>query len=150
MKKVIKLTLVILWMLVIFCFSNQTGDESGKVSEGLIVKVANIMVDDNLTDKKRQEVVDKYVIFTRKLAHFSIYLILGILVINLLIEFNIKNIFLLSLLGCLLYAASDEVHQLFIPGRSGEVRDVLIDTIGSCVGICSYFVIKNKFKIKKQ
>ncbi len=150
MKKIIKLMLVILWMIIIFCFSNQNGDESGKVSEGLIVKVANVMVDDNLSDKKRQEVVDKYVIFTRKTAHFMIYLVLGILVINLLTEFNIKHIFLLSLLTCLLYAASDEAHQLLIPGRSGEVRDVLIDTLGACVGICSYFVIKNNFKFKKQ
>ncbi len=40
-----------------------------------------------------------------------------------------------ALLICLLTAISDEIHQLFIVGRSGEVRDVLIDLAGSAVGV---------------
>lgn len=45
-----------------------------------------------------------------------------------------------ALLICVLYAISDEVHQKFIPGRSGEVRDVIIDTAGASVGISVYLL----------
>ena len=42
---------------------------------------------------------------------------------------------------CVLYAISDEVHHYFIPGMSGEVRDVNIDTAGASVGIGVYLLI---------
>ena len=144
MKKAIKIILVILWMAIIFCFSNQKADDSSKLSDGLIVKVANIFVDKNLSTKDKEIILEKYTTVVRKTAHFSIYLILGILVISLLLEYNIKHIILVSLIICLLYSISDEVHQLFIDGRSGEVRDVLIDTTGSLVGIGAYYFINKK------
>ena len=144
MKKIIKLTLVILWMTLIFCFSNQKADDSSKLSDGLIVKVANIFVDKNLSTKDKEIILERYTTVVRKTAHFTIYLILGILVISLLLEYNIKHIILVSLITCLIYSISDEVHQLFIEGRSGEVRDVLIDTTGSLVGIGAYYFINKK------
>lgn len=148
MKKLIKLTLVILWMAIIFFFSNQKADDSSKLSDGLIVKVANVFVDRDLSINEREAILEKYTTIVRKTAHFGIYLVLGILVINFLCEYNIKHIILASIIVCLLYSITDEVHQLFIKGRSGEVRDVLIDTAGSLVGIYSYYIFKNKF-IKK-
>ena len=145
MKKIIKLTFIILWMTLIFLFSNQKADDSSKLSDGLIVKVANVFVDKNLSTSKKETILEKYTTIVRKTAHFAIYLVLGILVINFFCEYNIKHIILASIMVCLLYSITDEVHQLFIEGRSGEVRDVLIDTIGSFVGIYSYYIFKNKF-----
>ena len=144
MKKLIKLIFVILWMLLIFNFSNQKAEESSKLSDGLIVKVANIFVDKKLSTDKKEIILEKYTTIVRKTAHFIIYLILGILVINLISEYNVKHLVLISLFICTLYSISDEFHQLFIDGRSGEVRDVLIDTIGSLFGIIIYKVIKHK------
>ena len=148
MKKLIKIIPIILWMILIFCFSNQKAEDSSKLSDGLIVKVANVFVDNNLSNEKKEVILNKYTTLVRKTAHFGIYLILGILVINLLIEYNIniKYLIFISLVICLLYSISDEFHQLFIKGRSGEVRDVLIDSTGSLVGICSYYLVKNKNK----
>ena len=40
-----------------------------------------------------------------------------------------------------LYAGTDEIHQLFSPGRHGSFGDVVLDTIGSSVGICLVFII---------
>ena len=54
---------------------------------------------------------------------------------------------MISLLICLIYAFSDEIHQLFVLGRSGEFRDVLIDFCGSILG---YFIINRFFLIKKS
>ena len=42
----------------------------------------------------------------------------------------------------ILYACTDEIHQLFIQGRAGQLKDVLIDTIGSLTGIYIYKVVK--------
>ena len=55
-----KIILLILWMILIFCFSNQRADDSSKLSDGVIVKVASIFVKDNLTDNKKDELIDKY------------------------------------------------------------------------------------------
>ena len=150
MKKLFKLILVILWMSVIFGFSNQKAEDSSKLSNGVIVMIARIFVDKDLSIEKQEELLEKYTGLVRKTAHFGIYLILGVLVINFLIEFNIKHIIIVSLMVCMLYSASDEIHQLFVPGRSGEVRDVLIDSSGALVGIGLYKFFMNKIKLKHK
>ena len=137
--KWLKLILVILWMIVIFSFSNQKAVESTKLSDGLILKTVRII--EKITNKEYsdEEILEKFVKPVRKLAHFTIYLILGVLVYLYIKEFNISNKFIISLLICILYALSDEIHQLFIVGRSGKIIDVFIDSFGSLTGI---FIIK--------
>jgi VanZ family protein len=75
--------------------------------------------------------------FFRKGAHFFSYLVLGVLVMNALRRSGVEGfrlcIFALGI--CVLYAISDEVHQLFVHGRSGQVTDVLLDSVGAVVGI---------------
>ena len=96
MKKIIKLTLVIAWMFVIFMLSSQNAKESTSLSDGVIIKVASVFVDDALTEDKKEELTNKYVVITRKSAHFLVYLVLGVLVINLTTEFNVKHLILFS------------------------------------------------------
>lgn len=140
MKKTILKVLIILWMIIIFLFSNQPADDSTKLSDGFISRtIGNIykITHKETTEEKLTEIKEKYTHITRKAAHFTIYLILGLLVGTLLKEYNIetKKIILYGVLICMLYAITDEIHQIFIPGRSGEIKDVLIDTSGSTVGI---------------
>ena len=82
-------------------------------------------------------IVSDYTVIVRKLAHFTIYLILGILVLLFIREFKLdfKYTFIIPILICFIYAISDETHQLFVEGRSGELRDIFIDTLGSFIGI---------------
>ena len=147
MKKIIKLVLVLLWMGLIFMFSNQNADDSSQVSDGLIVKTASIFVDKNLSNDKKEELIEKYSHIVRKTAHFTIYLVLGVLVLNFILELDLKHIIMVSLCICILYSMSDEFHQMFIDGRSGELLDVLIDSIGSYVGIVLFYNIRKKFLI---
>ena len=49
--------------------------------------------------------------------------------------FGYKHTILISLLICIMYSCTDEIHQIFIEGRSGEILDVLIESIGSFIGI---------------
>ena len=100
---------------------------------------------------KEKEKVLKYLVKpVRKSAHFFLYFVLGILIINLFKSFELFNYktILLAILLCFLYACSDEIHQLFIKGRSCEVRDILIDTIGSLSGISVYYLF-SKISIRK-
>ena len=141
-RKVIKIILVLLWMVMIFLLSN-------KKSDGLIIKSVELFTGKSLSDQEKEKVL-KYLVFpVRKCAHLSLYLILGILVISLLREYMVINtkLVLLSLLICFLYACSDEIHQLFVPGRSGEARDVLIDTLGACLGVSFYYLVFRKKKM---
>lgn len=129
LKKVLKLILVLVVMVLIFAFSNESGVKSTKRSD----RVITVLFKNN---KKTNHLIT----FVRKGAHFIIYFLLGFLVINLFIEFNLSfsQIIIFSLLFCFLYASSDEIHQLFIVGRSGSLFDVLLDTISSFLGIIFY------------
>lgn len=79
----------------------------------------------------------------RKGAHIFAYFVLGILTFNALRRINLSRFkfnrpAVLSIIVCALYAASDEFHQLFISGRSGEIRDIMID---SCAAMAGVFVV---------
>lgn len=148
-RKVIKIILVLLWMVMIFLLSNEEAVKSSKKSDGLIIKSVELFTGKSLSDQEKEKVL-KYLVFpVRKCAHLSLYLILGILVISLLRGYMVINtkLVLLSLLICFLYACSDEIHQLFVPGRSGEARDVLIDTLGACLGVSFYYLVFRKKKM---
>ena len=75
MKKIIKLTLVILWMLLIFFFSNQKAADSSKLSDGIIVKVANVFVNKDLSTAEKEIIFgpdgDSYIEYGGELYSFS-------------------------------------------------------------------------------
>ena len=138
--KVISWLLVILWMALIFYLSHQPATESNSLSTGITERIVAII--ERLTsDIYFNESKFNHII--RKNAHFFAYLILGVLVSNALKNNGIKGSkrFLIALVICILYAISDEIHQLFIPGRAGQVRDVMIDSAGAVVGISGYLVL---------
>ncbi len=51
-----------------------------------------------------------------------------------------KEMFLPWLIAAL-YAASDEIHQLFVPGRSGQLSDVILDSAGALAGVAAFTVL---------
>ena len=143
LKRIIFTIITISWMILIFNFSNQKATISTNVSNSFIdktiIKVYKI-IDDDLTVDKEENIRKNFFVPIRKIAHLTVYLILGILVFITLKEYNVKeDIIYYTILICFLYSISDEIHQLFILGRSGEFKDVLIDTLGSTIGV---FIIK--------
>lgn len=143
-RKIIKVMLVVLWMIMIFMLSNDTASVSSKKSDGLIVRSSEVLLRRSLTVGEKNKILKYLVVPVRKSTHFMLYLILGFLVINLLREYMIINTksIILTIVICFLYACSDEIHQLFVIGRSGEIRDVIIDTFGFGTGIFSYCLIR--------
>ena len=144
--------LVITWMMVIFCFSNQPATESQGTSDSVIhvaLNIAEKIVKIQLSKDTKNTITENVSFVVRKLAHFTVYLILGLLVSLLCSRYSLpfKQLLLLSILICILYACTDEFHQLFVLGRSGELRDVCIDSLGSSIGILFISVFYRKKKV---
>ncbi|WP_138207306.1 VanZ family protein [Haloimpatiens lingqiaonensis] len=139
-KKIISYTAVILWMIVIFMFSADPADVSDGKS-GLIIEIFNYI---GLDLNSYLGQATNFIV--RKAGHFTEYFILCILVFNALrYNFNKKKCLKIAIFFVFLYACSDEFHQLFVPGRSGQFRDVFIDTLGGILGGLIFFKFyKNK------
>lgn len=149
-RKVAYIIFVIIWMSTMFLFSNQQGTASSgtsrKVSE-IVVNIINIKK--QYTDLEKEEIIQQVEPIIRKLAHYTLYAIGGILIANCVYQFvnNEKYLILVSTTIGIIYAISDEIHQLIIPGRSGNVKDVIIDSIGILTGIVLFLLAKEIIKI---
>lgn len=134
-KLFIYILLSILCMITIFTFSSKNTTESNGTSKGLIKYSINTyekVFDKDINDEK---VISKINYPVRKLAHYIIYLLLGFFIYNIFLLTGVKHKVLISILVCIIYAITDETHQLFVSGRTGQVLDVFIDTIGSLTSI---------------
>ena len=131
-KKIKAWVLLIIWMLVIFFFSSQPGNISSNLSNSFVKNIIKIIPLD----------LDICSFIIRKFAHLSEYFILALLMYKILDKEKINKKVLLKLwLLCILYAISDEIHQLFVLNRSAKVTDVLIDSLGSFLGLLVSFKV---------
>ena len=145
-KKIITFILIVLWMILVFYLSNQVANESSQLSGGLTRKILEVL---HMLDGKTIEEQAIIETIIRKLAHFSLYAIGGIIIflhVNLY-EITEKRKVITSWTIGTAYAITDEIHQLFVPGRSGEIRDVFIDSLGIIIGI---IIIRLIFKMIKR
>ena len=135
--------LVAIWMLVIFLMSSEVAGTSSARSDEIVRTIQSMGV---------SAPADLLTFLVRKAAHICAYFILGILLFNLLKEYGlgVKKMMFLSIAIAMLYACTDEVHQVFVSGRSGEVRDVLIDTGGAAVGVVVYAALHSRFYKKSE
>jgi VanZ family protein len=147
-KKIIKVLLILIVMVTIFMFSNDDSEVSTRKSDRLIIKVSEFVLNRELSNKEKSEYLDRYFVIVRKTAHFTLYFLLGLTFVSFLKEFDLTNkkLILYTVIFVFLYACSDECHQLFISGRSGEILDVLIDTLG---GVTSSIIYTN-FRIRRK
>lgn len=145
MKRVIFTAAVVLWMLLIFVFSAQPADASTGVSRSVGHKVGEWFVSgfDDWSQDEQDAFAAKVDYPVRKCAHASEYAMLAILMMVMLGSYGLtgKKRFLTALLGTVFYAATDEFHQLFVPGRSGLATDVLIDAAGGTMGCLIYQLV---------
>lgn len=142
-------------MLLIFSFSAQNGEESsgtsGKIVEWILEKIFRpIFASNEVVIGWLEENLGTIV---RKLAHFSIYTALGMSLTGFFFTFEAnrkRQAVFAIVLGCI-YAATDEFHQLFTAGRSGQITDVLLDSVGVIVGtgmiaLLFYWIAKRREK----
>jgi VanZ family protein len=132
--QIVNIILLLIWLCVIFIFSSEPSAVSSTRSGVIVntIKTINPSVADT----------ENITFLVRKAAHITAYFILGILmyrVVRMYARIPKKTI-LFSIVFVATYAISDELHQLLVNGRSGEVRDVLIDTTAGAFGV---FVTSN-------
>ncbi len=144
-KKAALLCVIILIMAVIFRFSAHTGSESSELSIKVTRFISRIIFRNfgSMTLSQQQFIVSEFHHFIRKLAHFTIYAVLGMSVYSFTETTELKLLKRLSLswVSCIIYAAADEFHQSFTPGRSMQFTDVMIDSAGAFCGIIAAFII---------
>ena len=153
-KRGILIILIVINCLIIFCFSSQKAEESSNTSSKIVDAIVDIVCrNKTISNQEKQIIKENSTTLVRKGAHFSIYTCLGILTFLYIstYQINLKKRLLYTILFCIAYACSDEFHQIFVEGRSGEIRDVCIDTCGALFGTASV-IATSKFVnfIKKK
>lgn len=131
MKKIKYFIPSFLFMIIIFMFSQQTGEKSSGISNQMVIWIQSNL---HITISE---------FFIRKAAHMSEYALLTFTFLYGYTKngFSLKKVFIFSIFSTFIYACSDELHQLFIGGRAGQFTDVLIDTAGGIVAIGIFWII---------
>ena len=138
-KKLISWIILSGWFLYFIVSTNRTVSSCQVVIVLLLSKIGIEISQDNIS---------KITFIIRKSAHFSEYFVLYILLFNVIKNYiHSKKIILYSIMGVIIYAASDEFHQYFVPGRSAAIKDVFIDT---CGGIAASIVNNLFYKVKNM
>ena len=146
---IIWLIFTLVWMVVIFSFSAREADESAAMSHSVGKMIGRLVIPEyrSWSEDKQGQFAEKIDFPVRKCAHASEYAVLGILILGTAYSFSEdrgkKNRLLCWCAGTA-YAATDEFHQLFVPGRSCQFRDVCIDSAGVLTGLILFSLIKHQ------
>ncbi|MGV2939692.1 VanZ family protein [Mesobacillus sp. LC4] len=141
MNRILSWSAVILWCVLIFSMSAQPAAVSNGLSKGMteviIEHAEKVVPNEEFNLGSLNHIV-------RKNAHFFLYLILAILLTYALRQSgnNETSAYGLAFLITVLYAMSDEFHQIYVPGRGAQFSDVLLDSAGALVGIVLYIIIR--------
>ena len=132
-KKYGRTALLVCWMAVIFMFSHAPADDSTEVSHRAGRVIGSITMKDfeDWSTNKQELFIEQIDHAVRKSAHFTEYMILGILWVAVLGTHKKGKSWLLG--TC--YAVTDELHQYFIPGRSCQISDMMLDSAGVAAGV---------------
>lgn len=167
-KIIVSMGVTLAIMVVIFMFSAQDGGQSGSLSTTVARTLASIFVSgfDAMSLSEQAAFIDQLAWPIRKTAHATEYACLAIsLVITCWqlyawrcdsnpsehrLTTRITRTGLVAFAIAVLYAASDEIHQLFIDGRAGQVADVLVDASGAAVGCLLCWLLMYAFLKRRE
>ena len=142
-KKIIIYTIMtVCWIALIFSFSLQPADASSELSSGFGKMILETFAPELLEELEAMPEEQLGVLhhLLRKCAHFSEYFVLGLLVMLTLCQTLFSYKVSIGVGVGVLVAAVDEMIQRFVPGRSGQMTDVLLDTVGACAGILAVYM----------
>ncbi len=148
-KRIILWIVTLLWACGIFCFSAQPAKKSAEISSKIKTEIVQSLSEHDLSRQDDAVFARNIHYAVRKAAHVALYLVLGMLLFFLSRSYGVPVV-----RGCLmdfgvsvLYGASDELHQLFVLGRSGQVTDVLLDGFGAFIGILLALACRRMWKV---
>ena len=136
---VIAWALVAAWAVVIFLMSANTGDDLTS-GEGLVAHVRAVLM------AVQAAWLGTEVDIVSSIAHFCEYLVFGALLQHALgRSLSPRAALLAAIVAASVYGVTDEVHQLFVPGRACDPVDWLVDTAGAALGaVIAWFVLRRR------
>lgn len=147
--RVILIILLIGTFSIIFGFSSQDSEKSSGISRKVTEIITNpIKSIQEKPEQEKEQILSRIESVVRKIAHFSIYTVVGFLLMALFSTYKLEemNRFSYSLIIGVVYASSDEIHQCFTPGRGPQVTDIIIDTMGVLLGILLVMLVIKIYK----
>lgn len=139
-------------MGIIFAMSHMPVESSWKLSGVVTSEVIQSVDSDNQsTDIDNSNKImgftkDQINVFIRKIAHMGEFFILFVLWYIVLVKDKNKNVLLHSAMIAIFYAMTDEFHQLFVQGRTANIVDVGVDSIGVICGVIMIILLKEIMK----
>lgn len=136
-KRIIYMLITLMWVGVIFSFSLQPAEVSDQTSMGFgqwLVETFLGWISEEVKVMLTER-FDYLHILLRKFGHFSEFFILGVLSMLTVLQTKVRRKGIIGFMFCVLVASVDETIQLFVVGRSGQITDVLLDSVGAMVGI---------------
>lgn len=137
--KILSLVPTVLLLFLIFGFSAQDGETSGSLSFQIslfLVRLVSPLLPTSVSEEILFERAELIHIFVRKAAHMTEYFLLALSLqlpltawLSHLLKWKARILF--GFVATVTLAALDEIHQTFVPGRSGNFTDVCIDSIGA-------------------
>lgn len=163
LKVTLSMGLTLAIMVLIFCFSAQSGGESGSLSDSIARMLASTFVGDfdTMPIEQQTQIIAQMSWPIRKTAHASEYACLAISLVITCWQLHawrcdkkavmpslgrrVALVGVAAFVIAVLYACSDEIHQLFIDGRAGQVADVLVDASGAAIGCLLMCLVMHAF-----
>jgi VanZ family protein len=130
-------------MAAIFYLSHKPADES-TVESDIFVNLPQQFFESANPELSPEEIYNVLQFIVRKIAHVIEFTTLSIWATGLLILYRVKYAYLLGFLFSSIYAATDEIHQMFIPGREAKWSDLVFDMCGALLGAVIVWVIMRK------
>lgn len=152
----LSLLLVLLIMGVIFCFSAMPAKQSSGASGGFVTRLIRFFLPDfnALPVEQRRQIRRLVTVLVRKGAHILEYAALGFSLrahLGALGRYcSIRRPWLWAWLLGTVYAAADELHQLFVPGRAARLYDVGVDAAGVILGVLFYLLFRRLFTRRRS
>lgn len=151
---------VILCMLAIFLLSNQPAGTSNATSREIVqqgVETTVRVIKADITESKKWEIINNINSAGREYMHGVVFLVLGFLMLIAMTQSGARGLsaVVISLAICVIYALTDEIHQIFVPDRAFQISDLVMDFFGSILGIGISFVTgflysKRAFKLRHK
>jgi VanZ family protein len=135
----------LVWVIFIFSFSLENAQSSSLASSRLAQVVYDLV---NSILPTSTLTLKDFSVLVRKSAHFISFSILMMLVLRLTFD-KLINWKIGSWLFCLLIAITDETIQMFVPGRSSQVSDVILDMSGATLILMLFIVVLERKKYAK-
>ncbi len=147
---------VLLWVLlllnmgVIFYFSARTAEQSTVTSDAILAAPMEAYESAHPEKAGDERVYWWFQFIVRKLAHMAEFASLCVWAAGLLLAYRVRFAWPLGLGFTVLYGASDELHQSFVPGRECKATDWLFDSAGAAIGLLVLLLLVRYIRKRKE